>query len=148
MENGNSPATKQDVIDAVNASEARLTKLMHDSIQKSEDRLTGMLKSTEDRLTGMLKSTEDRLTGMLKSTEDRLIDMIKASEDRVVEKMRDMQTEMLKAFYSLIESNQKRFAEIENESAAIKSRLVTIEDRLLVLERKVNIPNPPSAPLS
>lgn len=109
MENGTAPATKQDVIDAVNASEARLI-------------------------------------GMIQATEDRLTDMIKASEDRVIEKMRDIQTEMLKAFYSLIESNQKRFAQIETEAAALSSRLATVEERLLDLERKVNIPKPPSAP--
>ena len=50
MSNGNSPATKQDVIDAVNASEDRLTR------------------------------------------------MIQASGERLVEKMRDIQTEMLRAF--------------------------------------------------
>ena len=99
MENGNTPATKQDVIEAVNAS-------------------------------------EERLTGVMRG-------MISASEDRVIETLRDIQTEMLKAFYSIIESNQKRFAETENETAAIKSRLATVEDRLLDLERKVNIPKPP-----
>jgi len=57
---------------------------------------------------------------------------------------RDSQTELLKAFYSFAESNQKRLAEMETEAAAIKSRLATIEDRLLQVERKVNFPNPPS----
>jgi hypothetical protein len=64
--------------------------------------------------------------------------------DDLKETIRDVQTEMLKAFYSFAESNQKRMAEMETESAAIKSRLSTIEDRLLQVERKVNFPNHPS----
>jgi hypothetical protein len=64
--------------------------------------------------------------------------------DDLKETFRDSQTELLKAFYSFAESNQKRLAEMETESAAIKSRLATIEDRLLQVERKVNFPNPPS----
>jgi len=60
------------------------------------------------------------------------------------ETLRDNETKLLGAFYSFAESNQKRVAEIENESAAIKSRLATIEDRLLQVERKVNFPQQPS----
>ena len=53
------------------------------------------------------------------------------------ETLRDSQTELLKAFYSFGQSNSKRFAELEGNEAAIRSRLGTIEDRLMELERRV-----------
>jgi hypothetical protein len=56
------------------------------------------------------------------------------------ETLRDSQTELLKAFYSFGQSNSKRFAELEGNEAAIRSRLGTIEDRLMELERRVNTP--------
>jgi hypothetical protein len=56
------------------------------------------------------------------------------------ESIRDSQTELLKAFYSFGQSNSKRFAELEGNEAAIRSRLGTIEDRLMELERRVNTP--------
>ena len=42
-----------------------------------------------------------------------VIDAIKSSEDRVVETMRDIQTEILKAFYSFAESNRQRLVQLE-----------------------------------
>jgi predicted nucleic acid-binding Zn-ribbon protein len=62
--------------------------------------------------------------------------------DDLREAIRDSQTEMLKAFYSFAQSNSKRFAELEGNEAAIRSRLGTIEDRLMELERRVITPPP------
>ena len=58
------------------------------------------------------------------------------------ETIRDTQTELLKAFYSFGQSNSKRFAELEGNEAAIRSRLGTIEDRLMELERRLITPPP------
>lgn len=70
-----------------------------------------------------------------------------AMEHRVVgsltETMREIKSEMLRAFYSFAESNLKRLAEIETEGEALKSRLATLEERLLQVERRVNFPNHP-----
>jgi len=116
MENGNAPATKQDIVDAVGTSEKRLRTEVRETIHASEDRLRTEMRET-----------------------------IHASEERLIEKMRDMQTELLNVFYGLIESNRQRLVETESETVHLKNRLSTIEDRLLVLERKVLTPKPPEA---
>jgi len=46
-------------------------------------------------------------------------------------------------FYTFAQTNQTRMAEIETETAAIKSGLATVEERLLQLERKINFPEHP-----
>jgi len=58
--------------------------------------------------------------------------------------MRDGQTEILKAFYSLAESNQARLTETERESSALKERIGILERRLTDVERKVNFPGQPT----
>ena len=63
--------------------------------------------------------------------------------DSLIETVRDVQTELLKAFYSFGQSNNKRMTELEGNEAAIRSRLGTIEDRLMEVEKRLNIP--PSA---
>jgi hypothetical protein len=44
------------------------------------------------------------------ATKQDVIDAVRGSEERVVETMRDIQTEILKAFYSFAESNRQRVA--------------------------------------
>ena len=77
---------------------------------------------------------------------DQRIEMLRAEVQHgyndLRETLRDSQTELLKAFYSFGQSNSKRFAELEGNEAAIRSRLGTIEDRLMELERRVITPPP------
>jgi predicted nucleic acid-binding Zn-ribbon protein len=60
--------------------------------------------------------------------------------DDLVERIADSETKLLQAFYTYAESNQKRVASIEMESAGLKSRLSTIEDRLTDVEKRLNMP--------
>ena len=58
----------------------------------------------------------------------------------LVERMSDGETRLLKAFYSFAESNQKRQEEVETDQSSMRSRLATLEDRLLQVEKRLNIP--------
>jgi hypothetical protein len=58
----------------------------------------------------------------------------------LVERIGDGQTELLKAFYSYANGNNKRCAELEGNEGAFRSRLATMEDRLLEVEKRLNIP--------
>jgi hypothetical protein len=82
----------------------------------------------------------------LKARLDQRYEMLRAEVQHgyndLRETLRDSQTELLKAFYSFGQSNSKRFAELEGNEAAIRSRLGTIEDRLMELERRVITPPP------
>ena len=69
---------------------------------------------------------------------------MRAMEDRLIEAFRDSQTELLKAFYNFAESNRQRLAQLEGNLGALITRIGTLEDRMLQLERKVNFPNHPT----
>jgi hypothetical protein len=58
----------------------------------------------------------------------------------LVERIADSQTELLKAFYGYAQGNNKRVAELEGNEGAFRSRLATIEDRILEVERRLNMP--------
>src|SRR5580658_8938041 len=60
--------------------------------------------------------------------------------DDIVERIADSQTELLKAFYGYAQGNNKRVAELEGNEGAFRSRLATLEDRILEVERRLNIP--------
>jgi hypothetical protein len=64
--------------------------------------------------------------------------------DDMKETMRDIQTELLKAFYSFAESDQARLTQTERDSSGLKERIGILERRLTEVERKVNFPDHPT----
>src|SRR5208283_432176 len=58
----------------------------------------------------------------------------------LAERISDSETRLLKAFYDFAQSNQKRMTEVEVNEFAMRSRLATIEDRLLQVEKRLNMP--------
>jgi hypothetical protein len=58
----------------------------------------------------------------------------------LVERIDDLKTELLSAFYAFAKSEQKRIAHVEGDNAALNSRIATIEERLLTVEQKLNLP--------
>jgi hypothetical protein len=58
----------------------------------------------------------------------------------IVERIDESKTEMLKAFYAFAAGNNKRMAELEGNDGAFRSRLTTIEDRLLEVGKRPNMP--------
>jgi hypothetical protein len=89
---------------------------------------------------GRLRAEMGELEGRL---ETRLRAEIKSSEEHVIETMRDIQTELLKAFYGFTESNRQRVAQLEGNQGAIITRIGVLEDRMTDLERKVHFPQHP-----
>ena len=58
----------------------------------------------------------------------------------LVERMADGETRLLNAFYGYAQSNSKRLTEMEGNEVAIRSRIATIENRLMEVEKRLNMP--------
>jgi len=71
---------------------------------------------------------------------DRLEQKFDKKFDDLIERISDSETRLLRAFYDFATSNQKRMTELEGNEAAIRSRMATIEDRLLQVEKRLNMP--------
>ena len=84
---------------------------------------------------------DDELGAYLRQMENRIIDTL-------TERMRDMQTEILKAFEPWQENIHARTRLLERTWAAVddtaKARMDTIERRLTEIEKKLLL-NPPTA---
>jgi predicted nucleic acid-binding Zn-ribbon protein len=64
----------------------------------------------------------------------------KADIESLREQIRDTETKLLTAFYDFAKANQARISELEGSDAAIKRRIGSIEDRLLEVEKRLNMP--------
>lgn len=114
---GNEPATKQDLAN-----------------------LRTELKADQEQLRSELKADQEQLRSELKADQEQLRSEFHHGFDDLKETMRDIQTDMLKAFYNFAESNNKRIGENEMNEAAIRSRVETLERRVTELEQRLNIP--------
>ena len=65
------------------------------------------------------------------------------AEERIMEAMRDIQTETLKAFFSLADSHMARLSQAEHEAEFLKERMGILERRITELERKAGFPGHP-----
>ena len=81
-----------------------------------------------------------QLRSEMKQDNEQLRSEMNHQYNDLVERLTDAETRILKAFYSFAQSNNKRVTEIEGNEAALRSRLGTIEERLLEVEKRLNIP--------
>lgn len=84
-----------------------------------------------------LRLLEERLS-------ERMDSQIKASEERLSEHMRDMQTEILKAFMPFQQQVSIRYTALETRQHAVETRFAIVERRLAEIEKKLLL-DPPAA---
>jgi hypothetical protein len=60
--------------------------------------------------------------------------------DDLKETMRDMQTEMLKAFYGFAQSTDAKLNEPEIADITLRQRLTAVESRLTEVEKRIHMP--------
>jgi hypothetical protein len=90
-------------------------------------------KGDLQELAAQLRAESQELGAQLRSESQHIVDDLR-------EGLRDIQTEMLKAFYSVTQSNQERFRAVEDTESALKKRLAVLEDRMIEVERRLNMP--------
>ncbi|MGO9096010.1 MAG: hypothetical protein ACLQGV_12375 [Bryobacteraceae bacterium] len=112
------PATKEDFRNL----EANLSAAIAGSVTASEDRL------------------RTAIAGSVTASEDRLRAAISESQDQLKEFSRDLQTEVLKAIYEIAESGNRRMVALERYDIGITERFAALENRLLRLEKRLNLP--------
>jgi hypothetical protein len=120
MEN-NAPATKHDL-------ELGIGQLRSD------------VKQDIEQLRSEMKQDNEQLRSEMKQDNEQLRSEMNHQYNDLVERLTDAETRIQKAFYSFAQSNNKRVTEIEGNEAALRSRLGTIEERLLEVEKRLNIP--------
>ena len=113
MENGDQPATRRD-------------------LERVEQRLDQRIERVEQRV--------ERLEQRVEQGFEQLRAEMNHGYNDLVERITDSETRLLKAFYNFAEINNKRLSVLEGNEAAIRSRLASLEDRLMQVEKRLNMP--------
>ena len=87
---------------------------------------------------------DDRSTpatkGDLQDLRDELKGEMSSLRDELLEAIHDSQTALLKAFYGFGETVRNRFQEQDQTEISLKRRIGTLEDRILEIEKRLNMP--------
>ena len=106
MDNGNRPATKDDL---------------------------ALLRSELKQDVALLRSELKQDIAILRSETQHMYDDLKES-------LRDNQTELLKAFYSVQQSTDTRMRMLEGQDAGLVLRMSHLESRMLLVEKRLDLP--------
>ena len=135
MEDRNAPVTKSDI--------AQLSEKF-EQLRSESDKKFEQLRSESDKKFEQLRSESDKRFEQLRSESKENFEQLRSEVNHgyndIVERIHDSQTELLRAFYGYAQGNNKRVAELEGNEGAFRSRLATIEDRILEVERRLNTP--------
>ena len=90
-----------------------------------------------------IRELELRPTG-IDNRRNGIDERLAGMEERLLERMRDMQTELLKAFLLYQEQKRLRDSALEARQSALEARANTVEVRLGEIEKRLFL-NPPAA---
>ena len=113
-------------------------------LKNLESRLEKRFGAFEHRVDDRIDALEQRMDAFSQRIEGRM----DVQEQRILERVGSMihecETRLLQAFYGYAEATNKRLNQIDGNMAVFFNRLGTMENRLLEVERRLNIP--PAAP--
>ena len=96
-------------------------------------------KADIEQLRTELKQDIGQLRTELKQDNEQLHGELSHQYNDLVERISDAETRIVKAIYEIANAGNKRMAHIEGDNAAMNNRLATMEERILELERRVNL---------
>lgn len=97
-------------------------------------------KADIQRLQSELHGRTDQLRSEMKETSDQLRSEMHHNYDDLKETMRDVQTELLKAFYTFATTADARQKANESAHSGMNDRLTAVEQRVTELEKRLNLP--------
>ena len=85
-------------------------------------------------------ATKGDVQGAVQGAVEQLRSEMHHQYDDLKKTIRDSETKLWKAFYAFAESNQQRLAQVEGTTNGVIARLVTLETRILEVEKRLNMP--------
>jgi septal ring factor EnvC (AmiA/AmiB activator) len=86
------------------------------------------------------KADLEQLRSEIKENAEQLRSEFHHGFDELKESLRDVQTELLKAFYSFAQSSEAKLKDAETSDTALRQRLTAVEMRLTEVEKRLNLP--------
>ncbi len=120
MENGHEPASKQDV------------EVLRSDVE--------LLRSDVRSELAQVRSEARSEFAQVRSEMEQLGSEVHHGYDDLKETMRDVQTEILQAFYGYTQTTDAKLREGEQSDMALRQRLTAVESRILEVEKRLNMP--------
>ncbi len=127
------PATKGDLEDAVAQIRSATSHQLEDAVAQVRSQTKGDLEDAVAQVRSQTKGDLEDAVAQIRSEASHQYDDLK-------EAIRDSETRLLQAFYGFAETNHKRMAQYDATTALLMSRVSTIENRLIEVEKRLNIP--------
>jgi predicted nucleic acid-binding Zn-ribbon protein len=86
-----------------------------------------------EALAALEQRLDQRFEGRMDAQEQRMKDFVREAN-------REMETRLLQAFYGFAETNNRRLEQMEGTAATLTNRVSTLEDRILRVEKRLNMP--------
>src|SRR5580658_10486848 len=128
MEDLNAPATKGDIAQLRSATKADI------------EQLRSATKGDIEQLRSATKGDIAQLRSDVNHGIEQLRSEMNHQYRDLVERFDDNMTRLTNAFYASAETNSKRISLVEGNEAALRSRLGTLEDRMMAVEKRLNMP--------
>ena len=77
------------------------------------------------------------------ATKGDVADIVEALREALMEALRDTETKLLNAFYGYAKTNDARLLQMEANETVIRTRMATLESRVMEVERRLNTPPTP-----
>ena len=87
-----------------------------------------------------LQQATEQLRSETKQDFEQLRSEMNHGYNDLAERITDSETRILKAFYAYAETNQARMAQVEGNVAGVVHRVHALEERLLQVEKRLNMP--------
>jgi hypothetical protein len=137
MNDPNAPATKAD-FELLRSSQEQI-RSSQEQLRSSQEQFRSSLDELRSSTNELRSSTREEMELLRFSLDEHRAETSHQFDD-LKETFRDSQTELLKAFYSYAEGTNKRMAERELNEVSMRSRIATLEERLLAVEKRLNMP--------
>jgi hypothetical protein len=129
------------MMDASNSAGTEMDDLNAPATKADVQRVTVDLQQVTvdlQQVTADLQQVKNELAG--KATKGDLLALGESLTDSLTETMRDVQTELLKAFYSFAKSTEAKLSDAEISDHLIRQRVSAVESRITEIERRLNLP--------
>ena len=96
--------------------------------------------ATKQDLLELAQSTRQELLELEQRLDDRFEQRFVELEQRLREAIRDTETNLLRAFFGYAETVQKHLTDLDRSDSTLRERLMSIENRLLEMEKRLKMP--------
>jgi outer membrane murein-binding lipoprotein Lpp len=138
MENGNEPATKADIQTITAYLQAVMAKV--DTLATDVQGIKTDVHVLRSDFDQKLEALEARINQKIEDQDVNWNTRFLSFEHRMEQRVTEMEGRIIATVYRLMDSGNQRLTAAERDAMALKERMATLENRLLLIEQRLETP--------